>query len=127
MDQDLSARQPAAEGRNGRSTIVYDDECNLCRRQIAWLRARAPQNAFDYVPMQTPEIRERYPELRHADFNEVQEVRPDGMVKAGADAVQDVLRKVPRWRRLAALYVVPGVRPIARAVYHWISKHRHKL
>jgi hypothetical protein len=41
----------------------------------------------------------------------MQLVLPNGRALAGADAMRELLRGIPRWRRLAALFDVPGMRP----------------
>ncbi len=52
---------------------------------------------------------------------------PDGRVLAGADAAPEILRLLPRWRWLAGLFRVPGVRPVAWRVYRWIARQRRCL
>jgi len=57
----------------------------------------------------------------------MQLVLSDGRVLSGADAVPELIRRIPRWRWLASLFAVPGLRPIARRLYAWIAQNRMRL
>ena len=52
---------------------------------------------------------------------------PDGRVLSGADAVPELLQRLPGKGWLAWGFRIPGVRPIARRVYAWIARRRHCL
>ena len=57
----------------------------------------------------------------------MQLVLPDGRVLAGADAAPEILRRIPRWRWIAALFALPGARGFARQMYAWIARNRMRL
>ena len=57
----------------------------------------------------------------------MQLVLPDGRVLEGADAVPELLRRVPRWRWAAILLGAPGVRVVARRAYAWIAANRMRI
>jgi predicted DCC family thiol-disulfide oxidoreductase YuxK len=57
----------------------------------------------------------------------MQLVLPNGRALAGADAMRELLRGIPRWRRLAALFDVPGMRPLGRVMYASIARNRMKI
>src|SRR2546429_9465711 len=57
----------------------------------------------------------------------MQLVLPDGRVLAGADAMPELLRRVPRWRWVAVLFALPGMRPLARVVYARIARNRMRV
>jgi predicted DCC family thiol-disulfide oxidoreductase YuxK len=52
---------------------------------------------------------------------------PAGDVFSGAAAVPEIVRRVPRWRWIAALLALPGARRGAPAAYGWIADHRMRL
>ena len=54
----------------------------------------------------------------------MQLVLPDGRVLAGADAAPEILRRIRGLGWLAAVFALPGFRPLARVVYGWIAKNR---
>lgn len=116
---------PAGRGRPDRTTIIYDGDCPLCRGSVAWIRTRDRTGAFDFVPFQQPGFEGRFPQVPRAVCEAgVTLVRPDGSVASGADALPDVLRELPRWRRLAPVLGARALRPLARCVYNRIASHR---
>ena len=57
----------------------------------------------------------------------MQLVLPDGRVLTGADAVPELLRRIRGLGWLAALFALPGVRPLARRFYAWVATNRMRL
>ena len=45
----------------------------------------------------------------------------------GADAVYEIARRIPAWRRWAFLYRIPGIHRLARWAYAWVAVHRRAL
>lgn len=118
---------PARENERCR-TIIFDGECPFCQRQMAWIASRAVPGDFDFVPRQTPGLTERFPFLAQSDFNSgLRLVLPDGTLRVGADGVYEIVRRLPRWRRLAWLYRVPVLHALAKLVYAWIARRRQSL
>ena len=108
--------------------IVYDGQCGFCRSQVARIQRMDRRDQFEYIPSQSPDLLERFPQLRGEDFNSgMRLVDPEGRVLAGADAVHGIAERLPGWRRLAWLYRVPGLNALGRAVYRWIAANRHRL
>lgn len=92
---------------------------------MAWIRARDRAGAFEFVPFQDPRFEERFPQVPRAVCEAaVTLVRPDGSVASGADALPEILRPLPRWRRLAPVLGAPALRPLARWIYKRIATHR---
>ncbi len=111
-----------------RSIVVYDGECPFCRTQIERMRGRDKLGRFDFLPRQTPGLDDRFPQLKHGDFDTgMRLILPDGRVHVGADAVYEICRQLPRWRRVTWLYRVPGIHALARRGYAWIAAHRRSL
>ena len=72
--------------------------------------------------------RARFPQVDEAAcLAAMQLVLPDGTVLSGADAVPELLRRIPRWRWVAGVFALPGLRPLARRVYAWIARNRMQL
>ena len=111
-----------------RSVIVYDGACAFCRRQVARIRDCERGSSFEYLPRQTPGIEKRFPRLAEGDFNSgMRLISPGGQIFVGADAVYEVVRALPGWRRFAWLYRLPAVHALARRAYTWIAAHRQSL
>ena len=115
----------------GPVVLVYDGDCSMCRASAFWLLRRAMAGGardLELLPCRSPARRARYPQISdEACLTAMQLVLPDGRVLAGADAVPDILRRIPRWRWLAHFFALPGIRPLARRVYAWIARNRMRL
>lgn len=113
------------------AVLIYDAECPMCRASALWLLRRALAGGADgleILPCRSPARRARFPAVSEdACLTAMQLVLPDGRVLAGADAVPEILRLIPRWRWLAGVFGLPPARPFARAVYRWIARNRMKL
>lgn len=108
--------------------VVYDGDCPFCRRQVARIERRDRWRRFELAPRQTPGLMERFPKLAEGDFNTgMRVVLPDGRIAVGADAVYEIARRLPRWRWLAWLYVLPPIRWLAQRIYAWIAANRMRL
>jgi predicted DCC family thiol-disulfide oxidoreductase YuxK len=109
------------------AVLIYDAECPFCRGAVDWVRRNAPsQTAFEYLACRSRETRERYPAIgEDACMRAVHLVLPDGTVLAGEKAVPEILRRLPRWRRAASLFSLPGAAFLSRALYRWIASRRN--
>ena len=111
---------------SSRPVMVFDGDCAFCRQQVERIRRRDAGGRFEYVPWQQPGLRERFPQLAEGDLEAgMRLIEPDGRVLIGADAVHAVAARLPRWRWLAPLYRVPGLRGLTRFGYRWIARRRH--
>ena len=114
-----------------RAVLIYDGECSMCRASALWLLRRAEAGGardLEILPCRSPVRRQRFPSMTdEACMQAMQLVLPDGHVLAGADAVPEILRRIPRWRWVAALFDLPRARPFARRVYTWIARNRMKI
>jgi predicted DCC family thiol-disulfide oxidoreductase YuxK len=111
-----------------RPTIVYDGQCRFCLGQIERIRRRDRGGVFEFLPRQSPELEQRFPQLAGDDFNTgLRLVDQGGKVHVGADGVYEIARRVPLWRSAAWLYRVPGLRQIFRGMYGLMAKNRYRL
>ena len=111
------------------ATLIYDAECAMCRASALWLMRRAlAGGALEILPCRSAPRRERFPQITDdACMQAMQLALPDGRVLAGADAVPELLRRIPRWGWVAGLFDAPGARPLARRVYAWIAANRMRI
>lgn len=111
--------------------LIYDGECSMCRASALWLLRRALRGGaedLEIFPCRSPARRVRFPQIDDETCRgAMQLVLPDGRVLAGADAVPEILLRIPRWRWLARFFALPGARPLARHVYAWIARNRMRL
>jgi predicted DCC family thiol-disulfide oxidoreductase YuxK len=118
-------------------TVLYNGSCPICSREIAVYRteaeAAAPHVAFRDVtaPDAAPALTAAglTPDDAARRFHVVQ----DGRVLSGLDAFVALWSALPRWRWLARLAVLPGVRTLAAALYDRVAApllyalHRRRL
>jgi predicted DCC family thiol-disulfide oxidoreductase YuxK len=111
------------------ATLIYDGECAMCRGSALWLMRRAlSAGRLEILPCRAGERRERFPQVAEAEcMTAMQLVLPDGRVLSGADAVPELLRRIRGWGWVAAVFALPGIRPLARRVYAWIARNRMKI
>ncbi|TVP57040.1 MAG: DUF393 domain-containing protein [Gemmatimonadales bacterium] len=132
-----SARGGLARGRSnpvsktsGASpfVLIFDGACGICQRSVAWIAARDRGDRIEFLPLQSEEVRERFPSIPRSDFEEAMHlIAPGGRVWTGARAVEEVLRLLPRWRLGAWTFRIPGVRLVAGWVYRMVAGNRHAL
>jgi len=113
------------------AVLIYDAECPACRASALWLMKRAMvagATELELLPSRSSARRARYPAISEAACTRaMQLVVPAGDVFSGAEAVPEIVRRVPRWRWVAALLALPGARRAAPGAYRWIADHRMRL
>jgi predicted DCC family thiol-disulfide oxidoreductase YuxK len=108
-------------------TLIYDGECGVCQRAVAWLRRWDREHVLRFVPFQDAVAVARFGIALPALAAAMHLVLPDGRVYPGADAIPELLRLFPSKRWLAPLFAIPGVLPLARRIYARIAIRRHCL
>lgn len=99
--------------------MVFDGECNFCRRWIArWQQSSGPR--IEYLPFQDPAVAARFPEIPRSAFEEsVQLIEPDGRVYSGAEAVFRALGRGQLYAR------VPALAGVSEAAYRAVARNRN--
>lgn len=111
-----------------RPVVVYDGTCGFCRKQVARIQRWDRAEEFTFISSHEPDLLENFPQLAGEDLDAgMRLIEPSGALSAGADAVHGIARRLPRFRWFAWLYHVPGVKQVARRVYGWIARRRHKI
>jgi predicted DCC family thiol-disulfide oxidoreductase YuxK len=112
----------------GRMVIVYDGNCAFCRRSILEIRRRDRDKRFLYMPRQTPGIEVQYPQATVGDFDTgLRLIDSSGDLYIGADAIHQIVSRLPVWRRLAWAYRVPLFRTFAKWAYARVAANRMQL
>src|ERR1051326_6379294 len=103
--------------------MVFDGDCNFCRRWIARWRDETG-DAIDYIPYQQPTIAEQFPEIPRPQFESaIQLIQNDGQVFSGAEAVCRSLAGHRRWP-LWFYRRVPGADAAVERAYRFVAEHR---
>jgi len=127
-DPPLLTRGNATVTNQPKDVVVFDGACRFCQQQISRIKRWDTRNCFEYVPRQTPDLEDRFPQLKEGDFNTgMRLIAVSGKVYVGADAVYQITRHLPRWRWISWLYLVPGIHGLSRWMYARIAARRLQL
>lgn len=109
-------------------TLIYDGECEFCRRWMDWIRKQDLHQKITFIPCQSEERKKLFPQISEEKcLNAMHVVLPTGQIFAGADAIPRILYILPGWTWSVTLFRIPGVLLIARPVYRLIARKRHGL
>ncbi|WP_377270600.1 thiol-disulfide oxidoreductase DCC family protein [Peterkaempfera sp. SMS 1(5)a] len=118
-------RVPAPPQPVRRLTVLHDPACPLCRHLGDWLRRQRQLVELEFVPVASPEARERFPGVDHdAALGEIIVVADTGEVWTGHHAFVSCLWALADHRPLAHRLSTPAGLPLARAAAFAASKYR---
>lgn len=109
-------------------TVLYDGECEFCRRRIANLRCVDLGKWLAFTSLHDPAVARDYPEIpRERLLEEMVVVDTLGRARAGAEAVRYLSRSLPPLWPLAILLHIPGSLPIWDGLYRLVARNRMRL
>jgi len=106
-------------------TLLYDGDCAFCTRMARLGTRLVPSVALR--PLQSVDLEDVGVDEPRAQ-TEIPFVTADGAVSYGSDGIANAL--IANGRRTAwigRLLLTRPVRPIARRVYRFVARHRHRL
>ncbi len=107
-------------------TLIYDGDCQFCRRQVDRLQRMDRRGLVEAVPFQTADLSRFGIELAAAE-EAMHLVGPSGTVWWGAEAARELFRLLPLGRPLVWLLAAPGAMFAAERVYRWVARRRHRF
>lgn len=109
-------------------TIVYDGFCKVCTRLAGKLQRWDRNKQMEIVSSQTPGLHARFPWIPEKAYSDsLQFIGPGGRTLQAAEAVEAILRLLPRGKWIAWIFKLPLVHGIADRVYRWIARNRYRL
>jgi predicted DCC family thiol-disulfide oxidoreductase YuxK len=82
---------------------------------------------IELLDLHDPQAARRFPQVdREKAMVWMQAVDAQGRVFSGVDAWARIGLLLPRWRWVAWMLLVPGVRSVAGKFYAWIARNRYK-
>lgn len=119
---------PAIAARPDRDTVLYDGQCRFCRSQVAMLRRLDLTGRLRFVSLHEPHVGRDFPDLAPAALmQEMHVVDRSGRVRAGAEAVRYLARRMPLLWPLALPLHVPGSLPLWSWLYGLVARNRYRL
>lgn len=125
MSEGQHSRAAQSDEAGEHALLVYDDECDFCRRWVArWQRMAGP--GIESVPAR--EAPARVPGLSPAELAKaIHLVEPGGHISKGAEAVVRALARAGRgWFPLWLYRKVPGMAGGMEFMYRLVARHRHR-
>lgn len=108
-------------------TVLYDEDCPICRTARRWLAGRAQLVPLNFVPAGSPAARALFPALDHAaTLRDITVVADDGTYYAGDAAWFACLWALADYRATAERFATPRLLPGARRFIAMISAARER-
>lgn len=106
-------------------TVIYDDECGLCRRVRTWVMRQDTLVPLEFLPLHAPDLYERFTGLEafHPE-TEIVVIGDDGDVYQGAGAWIMLLYAMRNFRHWSFTLSTPRLMPLARKLVYTISANR---
>jgi predicted DCC family thiol-disulfide oxidoreductase YuxK len=117
-----------AKEKPKKAALVYDGNCPVCGKTVAWIKNNAKRGAFEMLPCQAVSIKKRFPSIKRAVcMQAMQLVLPDGTVLSGEKALPEILKRLRRYSSANALFKLPGSEILSRAFYRWFADRRYHI
>lgn len=108
-------------------TVLYDGACGLCRASAASVRRRDKLSRIEFVDLHDPSVPSRFPQInREEALRLMQAVDSAGGVYSGVDGWAHIGRRLPGFRLVAWILLVPGIHFLALRVYSWVARNRYR-
>jgi predicted DCC family thiol-disulfide oxidoreductase YuxK len=107
-------------------TVLYDEQCAMCRRSADWLLEQPCFVPMVLLPAGSQRARELYGSLPWFG-DQLIVVSDSGEVWAGTAAFLVCLWATAEYRELSLWLSTPGLAPLAERFFRWVSAKRGKL
>ena len=108
--------------------VLFDGQCNFCRRQIDNLRRFDGKDRLRFLSLHDPSVADLYPDLSFAQLmDQMWVVSPSGEKFGGADAFRYLSKRLPLLWPIMPLLHLPFCMPLWRYLYKQIAKRRYKI
>jgi len=108
--------------------VLYDSECELCRRSRLWLDRQPAYVRLAFLPFQSPEAECRFPGLRELrPEKEIVVISDAGAVWQGGAAWVMCLWALREYREWSLRLAHPALLSLARRLCEVVSANRYKI
>jgi len=108
-------------------TVLYDAACPLCRASAERVRRHDAGGRIELVDLREPAVPARFPQINAAEaMRLMQAIDRQGRIYSGVDAWARIGLKLPGWKWLAWLLLLPGIHLVATCVYGWVARNRYR-
>lgn len=106
-----------------RLTVVYDDQCELCRRCSDWLATQPAHVELRFLASSDPEVYDTYGDLPWFRI-ELMVVTDQGVAWVGPQAFIMCLWATLRWHDMSFKLSSRSLTPLAERFFHALSANR---
>lgn len=119
----------APDGGLGRPyTVVYDGQCKVCTRLVRLLNSWDTRDIIETLPSQNTSVLGRFPWIRPEEYAQaMQLIGPGGQTWAGAEAIEQLLRILPKGGVLGWAFRIPFAEGAIDRFYRWFARNRYRL
>jgi predicted DCC family thiol-disulfide oxidoreductase YuxK len=108
--------------------VLYDADCELCRRLRVWLGQQAAFVPLTFIPLQSPDLETRFPGVTNLrPETELVVIGDAGEVWHGGHAWVTVLWALREYREWAQRLAHPSLIPLARHACALVSGNRQAI
>lgn len=110
-----------------RGIIYYDRDCSLCLSFVHRFHRILEKRGYHFAPLQAEGVAQRLRLPPEELLKEVRLLTVEERLISGGDVFIHLAHAVWWARPFYFLSRLPGMRPIIRSLYQFISHHRHRL
>jgi len=108
-------------------TVLFDGSCNLCRASAERVRRFDRANRIEFLDVNDSSTTQQFPQVnREEALRWMQAVDSNGKLYSGSDAWARIGSRLPGWKIIAWILLVPGIRWLAGEIYAWIARNRYR-
>lgn len=109
-------------------SVLYDADCEICRRLRVWLAQQPGYVPLLFVPLQSPDLASRFPGVEGLRPSaELVVISDAGEVWFGGHAWVTVLWALREYRSWTLRLAHPSLLPLARRACALVSENRHTI
>lgn len=105
--------------------LLFDGQCPFCLNTARRFAPLLHRHGFALLPLQTAWVKERLSLTEEELLYEMRLLTKEGRLYGGADAVMQIARAFWWAKPLTWLYQLPVLKPLARAAYRCVARHRY--
>ncbi len=109
-------------------SLIYDSQCEFCRRSVEWLSSRDDKKILRFVPCKSEERMKEFLEITEEEcMSGVQVITSEKQKISGFDGIAYVMRFLRGTKLLGTMLGLPMVRIVGKRVYSWVARNRNRI
>ena len=120
---------PGHHGASDRTRVIYDGDCQFCRRSLALVKKLDWLGRLAYVDVRdaSQPLLQQPPVAGAPLLEQMHVLTPRGRFYAGYRAIRAIAWRVPLLWPVAPLLYLPGMTWLGQRLYLWVARNRFNL